>query len=592
MVNPPAPPVECQNFSFQYKTQEKFALANISLEITSGNLYLLAGPTGSGKTSLIRAFNGLIPHFYHGKFYGYVKIFGQDTIETTSAQLAQKVGTVFQNPENQLFSMNVERELTFALENLQLPRKEIHRRIEKAISLTNLEALRHRSPYELSGGEQQRVVIAALLALEPDIIILDEPLSNLDPITAAGIVQLLVKLQKSEGKTIILSEHRLEYVLEVIDEILVIADGKLLPPVPVTTLLNQDVLYKLGLDLPVLLQWFYIFHNRMKTQKSIPITPESQLEQLLEYCRDEVSIGISKEEQILEISRSSEYKNLPIIEVRNLSFAYDSSVKTPSMIPPDLLVLNDISTQIFRGEIIGIVGQNGAGKSTFIRCIAKLLPTQVGTMYLKGKNIQSLSTSEVSRAIGIMFQNADHQLFAATVQEELEFSLKHLDLSKTEIATRIEETLERLQIPHLLKSSPFEVSGGQKKKISLATILCRRPEILIFDEPTIGQDAKQKQVLREIIWEAHDEEKTVIIVSHDVEFIISLASRILVFDHGKILADDTPSKILTDEFILNQAHLTAPQFWSYYLKIREKFPSFPEKLISIHQLEEYLNSCR
>ncbi|MHA1674358.1 MAG: ABC transporter ATP-binding protein [Promethearchaeota archaeon] len=592
MANPPDPPVECQNFSFQYKSQEKFALANISLELASEKLYILAGPTGSGKTSLIRSFNGLIPHFYHGKFYGYVKIFGQDTIEATSAQLAQKVGTVFQNPENQLFSMNVERELTFALENLQLPRKEIQRRIEKAISLTNLETLRHRSPYELSGGEQQRVAIAALLALEPDIIILDEPLSNLDPITAAEIVQLLVILQKSEGKTIILSEHRLEYVLEVIDEILVIADGKLLPSVPVTKLLTQDVLYKLGLDLPVLLQWFYIFNNRTDIHKSIPITPESQLEQLLEYCEDELSIGASKKEQILEMSRSSDNKKPPLIDVRNLSFAYEYGAKSASEIRPELLVLDDISTQIFQGEIIGIVGQNGAGKSTFIRCIAKLLPTQMGSMHLKGKNLQMLSTSEVSRIIGIMFQNADHQLFSATVREELEFSMKHLDLSKAEISKRIEETLERLQISHLLNSSPFEVSGGQKKKISLATILCRHPEILIFDEPTIGQDAKQKQVLREIIKEAHDEGKTVIIVSHDVEFIISLASRILVFDHGKILADDNPTKIFTNEFILNQAHLTAPQFWSYYLKIREKFPSFPEKLISIQQLEEYLKSCR
>ena len=282
------PPVECQNFSFQYKSQEKFALTNISLEITSGKLYLLAGPTGSGKTSLIRAFNGLIPHFYHGKYYGYVKIFGQDTIEATSAQLSQKVGTVFQNPENQLFSMNVERELTFALENLQLPRSEIQRRIEKAISLTNLEALRHRSPYELSGGEQQRVAIAALLALEPDIIILDEPLSNLDPVTAAGIVKLLVNLQKTEGKTIILSEHRLEYVLDVIDNILVLDDGKLIPPAPLVTLLNQDVLFELGLDLPAFLHWFYPYRKRLDQQILTPMTLGSRLNLILDYCQHEI----------------------------------------------------------------------------------------------------------------------------------------------------------------------------------------------------------------------------------------------------------------------------------------------------------------
>ncbi|MHA1611074.1 MAG: ABC transporter ATP-binding protein, partial [Promethearchaeota archaeon] len=552
------PLVECQNFSFQYKSQEKFALTNINLEITKGNFYLLAGPTGSGKTTLIRAFNGLIPHFYQGKFYGYVKIDSQDTIESTSAQLAKKVGTVFQNPENQLFSMSVERELTFALENLQLSRKEIYRRIEKAISLTDLELLRHRSPYELSGGEQQRVAIAAILALEPDIIILDEPLSNLDPITAAGIVKLLVDLQKSDGKTIIISEHRLEYVLEAIDEIIVIAEGKLLPPVPLTTLLKQDVLYKLGLDLPVLLQWFYIFNHKVEHGKSIPITPESQLEQLLEYCKDEISINktreksiiISEEKTFLRNSRSNEHNNLPIIGVRNISFTYDMNTQLSSTKSREFLILKEISTQIFRGEIIGIVGQNGAGKSTFIRCIAKLLKVQSGNILLNGKSLQSLSTSEVSRIIGIMFQNADNQLFAATVREELEFSLKNLDLSNEEVITRIDETLERLQISHLLTTSPFEVSGGQKKKISLATILCRRPEILIFDEPTIGQDAKQKQVLVEIIKEAHKDGKTIIIVSHDVEFVISLASRILVFDDGKILADDTPPTIFTDNSII------------------------------------------
>ncbi|WP_457558368.1 ABC transporter ATP-binding protein [Candidatus Harpocratesius sp.] len=640
-------PIECQDFSFIYRTVKKLALSKINLIIEPKKFYLLAGPTGSGKTTLIRAINGLIPHFYHGRFFGYVKIKGIDSIDSSPAHLSKHVGTVFQNPENQLFSMSVERELTFALENLGYSRQHISAQITKAIKLTKIDNLLNRSPYELSGGEQQRVAIASILALNPEIIVLDEPLSSLDPLTAADIMHLLVQLQQDEGKTIIISEHRLEYVLNAVDEIIVINEGKLQSKEPTFTLLKQDILYRLGIDIPVLLHWFYSHQdtdnkeeeNKKEDQQelsAIPITQTDQLEYLRKYCQNQLKLlktqVIDKQNQFFinkfpyqiekrkqNIKKNFLDKSQPILSIENLSFSYEGSIKksdkgffltgiikklkdkkkqkntlnsfdrTNSIYLP---VLNSNSTQFFKGEIVGIVGKNGAGKSTFVRCITNLLSNFSGNVFLNGKNTKDLEIHQITQKIGLVFQNPDHQLFSNTVEAELQFSLKNLPLSTAEREKRIDETLKLLEIDQFKSTSPFNLSGGQKKKVALASILCRNPEIIIFDEPTIGQDAKEKQKLQEIILDARLKNKTIIIISHDLEFLIQIATRIIVFDQGQILADDHPNIIFQDHYLLKKCHLKPPAFSSLYAQLCQEFPQLPSNILSIEQLEGFFKSCR
>ncbi|MCF2139351.1 MAG: energy-coupling factor ABC transporter ATP-binding protein [Candidatus Lokiarchaeota archaeon] len=640
-------PIECQDFSFIYKTSKQLALNKINIIIEPKKFYLLAGPTGSGKTSLIRAINGLIPHFYHGRFFGYVKIKGIDSIDSSPAQLSKHVGTVFQNPENQLFSMSVERELTFALENLGYSRQHISAQINKAIKLTKIENLLNRSPYELSGGEQQRVAIASILALNPEIIVLDEPLSSLDPLTASDIMHLLVQLQQDEGKTIIISEHRLEYVLNAVDEIIVINEGKLQSKEPTFTLLKQDVLYRLGIDIPVLLHWFYSHQDTDNNEKenkkeeqqkisAIPITQTEQLEYLRKYCQNQLKLlndqVIEKQNQFLinelpskieergqNIRKNSFSRTEPILSIENLSFSYEGSIKKSdkgffltdiikklkdkkkkknslksfnNINSIDLPVLQNNSTQFFTGEIVGIVGKNGAGKSTFVRCITNLLSNFSGNIYLDGKNTKYLEIHQITQKIGLIFQNPDHQLFSNTVEAELQFSLKNLPLSTAEREKRIDETLKLLEIDQFKNMSPFSLSGGQKKKIALASILCRNPDIIIFDEPTIGQDAKEKQKLQDIIIDACSKDKTIIVISHDLEFLIQIATRIIVFDQGQIIADDHPNFIFQDHYLLKKCHLKPPAFSSLYAQLRQEFPQLPSNILSIEQLERFFKSCR
>ncbi|MHA1775970.1 MAG: ABC transporter ATP-binding protein [Promethearchaeota archaeon] len=612
-------PIECQDFSFMYHKSEYLAVKQINLSVDKGKFYLLAGPTGSGKTTLIRAINGLIPHFYHGRFFGYVKIEGKDTLEMTPAKLASSVGTVFQNPENQLFSMSVERELTFSLENLGFSREQISKQINHAINLTKIDSFLKKSPYELSGGEQQRVAIASVLALNPEIIILDEPLSNLDPATATEIAQLLESIQKHEGKTVILSEHRLEYLLDVVDSIIVIHQGKIKTIEPPSVLLQQDLLYDIGIDLPLLYQWFYIQirkieHLNENSTYRIPCNENEQLQWLKNYCHSNLdqkylvrSYFNSEETPLMrEENRVTE----PILTVQNLNFSYEiegkklkkhSSHKFPFRWISkkrnekmkkffQTLVLNDINAQFYPGEVVSLLGKNGAGKSTFVRCLTNLLNSYMGKVILKGTDTQQLPSHEITRVIGLMFQNPDHQLFLNSVEAELEFSLKNLNLTPKEQDQRIFQTLNQLDIQNLRKFPPFSVSGGQKKKIALATILCRNPEILIFDEPTIGQDAQQKQKLLEIIRKAQSEQKLIIIISHDIEFILQVSTRILVMDQGRILADDKPTNIFHDKALLNKSNLRQSTFMHLYEKLRAQIPDLPPDILSITQLERYLSN--
>lgn len=589
-----SPLVECLKYSFQYKNQTQRALDQINLALQPGKFYLLAGPTGSGKTTLIRSLNGLIPHFYQGKFYGYVKIQNLDTIEASPAHLAQKVGSVFQSPENQLFSMTVERELTFALENLELSHDVIKDRLEQVIEMTDLQTLRFRSPYELSGGEQQRVAIASILALDPEIIILDEPLSSLDPFTAQSIIDLLVEIQRNQQKTIIISEHRLEYVINVIDEVIIIQNGSILHQKPMKALLQQTTLYDLGLDLPVLLQWFYMQAQNNPTSQPIPNTEDLQLQALVDYCQEILPDPI-------EYTRDFDPKTptlpsnftTPILTVKNLSFSYENQENSPnSGLPRPVPLLQNISTHFYAREIVGILGQNGAGKSTFIRCLTHLLPDYSGSVCLRNHELHSLPSDKIAKEIGIIFQNPDHQLFSASVRLELEFSLKSLHLSKTETETRIHDTLRDLDLEAFIDVSPFDVSGGQKKKIALAAILCRQPNILIFDEPTIGQDANQKRLLRDVILHAQSLGKTVIVISHDIEFVISIATRVMILHEGSILADGDPGLVFSNPELIQSAHLHPPVFLHLYHRLQQIFPDFPPDLISIHQLEAFLHSCR
>ena len=574
--------ISATNVSFKYKTSDVNILKEIDLQIQKGKFIVICGPTGSGKTSLIRSINGLIPHFYRGKFYGYMKIKDTDTISSSPALLSKTVGTVFQIPENQLFSMDVERELAFSLENLGYSKDQIKERIEKVISITRIENLRHRPPFQLSGGEQQKVAIASLLALDPEILVLDEPLSNLDPKTSVEILNLLKELQQTHNKTIIISEHRIESIIPFIDEIIIIKDGRIIQHDNTQTVLNSDIIYNLGLDLPPIIYWLKKKRDEGLFFGDIPLNFEDQKQILVKFFSkykktpDFKPIDIKKEKKTFD--------EIPNIFLKNISHSYEISTDQTK-------ALDNITCSIFPGEIVAIMGPNGAGKSTLIKCISGLIKHKKGNVWIQGENINNIPTYKTAKKVGLMFQNPDHQLFLNSVLDEIKFSLKNLHLSDEEEIGRIETTLRDLNLNDISNISPFNLSGGQRKKVSLATILCRNPNILIFDEPTIGQDAEHKMRLNNLILQAQTQNKTSIIVSHDLEFVANLATRIIILEKGKIFADGVVEEIFSQSMILKRASLDKYNFNLLFKDLHNNFSWIPENILNIKQLEDLISRC-
>ncbi len=575
--------ISATNVSFKYKTSNVNILKDININIEQGKFILICGPTGSGKTSLIRSINGLIPHFYRGKFYGYMKVKDKDTISSSPALLSKTVGTVFQIPENQLFSMDVERELAFSLENLGYPKEEIKNRIEKVINLTRIEKLRHRAPFQLSGGEQQKVAIASLLALDPEILVLDEPLSNLDPKTSKEILNLLKELQTSHNKTIIISEHRMESIIPFVDEIIIIKDGRIIQHDNTKTVLNSEKIYSLGLDLPPIIYWIKKKRDEGIFSGEIPLSFEDQKQKLVEIFSKYSEMPDFKP---INIKREKEsFDNNPNIFLKKISHSYEIG-------PDQTKALDDITCSIFPREIVAIMGPNGAGKSTLIKCISGLIKPKIGNVWIQGENINKIPTYKTAKKVGLMFQNPDHQLFLNSVLDEIKFSLKNLHLSDEEEKSRIEKTLRDLDLNDISNISPFYLSGGQRKKVSLATILCRNPNILIFDEPTIGQDAEHKMRLNNLILQAQSQNKTSIIVSHDLEFVANLATRIIILEKGKIFADGDVEEIFSQSTILKRASLDKYNFNLLFKDLHNNFSWIPENILNIKQLEDLISKCR
>ena len=565
------------NISFIYDSTEIKALNKLSFKINGGDFILLCGPTGSGKTSLIRSINGLIPHFYHGQFYGYLKINNNDTVESSPIKLAKFVGSVFQNPDNQLFAFNVERELTFALENLGFPREIIKTRIEKVIKLIGLENLRNRIPFSLSSGEKQKVAIASILTLNPDTIILDEPLANLDPKTAKEVIQLLCDLNQKERKTIIIAEHRLEYIIPYVQKIMLIADGKISNFASCISILNNKQIYSLGIDLPPLLYWFFdqIDNQQLNFSISNQLKEHANLFNILLESKN--MLPLSPTNMYYNFNRYE--KNNPILSLSNIFFSYPETSNSQFSI-------KNLNFHIFAGEIFGLLGPNGAGKTTLINLILGLIQPSEGTIYFSNTDITNFSVQKRAKKIGVIFQNPDHQLFSKTVYAEMEFSLKNLNLTKIEIDLRIETYLKQFNLWNLKDSSPFSLSGGQKRKVAIISIIIREPEIIIFDEPTVGLDAIEKKLLEDFILKMQQNGRTVIIISHDINFISQIATRVCIVKEGQIYADGSLKTILSDTNLIESCSLEQSHFLQVKKQINGHKQEDLEQIINIKQLKE------
>lgn len=541
-------PYRASNFSFTYKKGEKRALENINLEIKEGEFVGIIGKTGAGKTTLTLTMNGIIPHFLKGGLEGSLFVFGRDLRTHRVNDFFQDVGIVFQDFETQVFSSSVEREILFGLENLGIEREEMKARIEFFSKKMGIHHLLKRNPLFLSGGEKQRLVVSAILAMKPSLLVFDEPTTDMDPEGREELYSLYKELKGD--KTIVVIDHDFERLffadrIIFLDRGRIIASGK-----PEEIFLNFELLEKYSVKPPDLLSLFKLLKS-----SEIPFSCERAQEI---FVKEGYTILPEKE----EIKRPS----FRIIEIFNLSFSYGL---TPA--------LKDINIEIREGELVSIIGPNGSGKSTLLKLISGILPLREGKIFIKGKEIRELK-DKINQIIGFGFQNPDYQIFKESVWEEVGFTLELSGVKGNEKNKRIEEILSLLDLIDKRDNDPFTLSKGERQKLVVASILATEREIIILDEPTTGLDPFEVEKVVEIIKTLKRKNVTVIFVTHSLELAFAFSDWIIILKNGKVFAQGKPRELLRRKEALESAFPKLPSFLRFSQTIDGYFLSLEEAL--------------
>lgn len=510
-------PLIIEDLSFKYRTRPEMALEHVSLELEQGELLLIAGSSGCGKTTLARCINGLIPRSYRGDRSGKVLLHGREVAEMQIPEMAQLVGTLLQDPERQIVASNVFNEVAFGPENLGLPRAEIRTRVDAALKRLNLEYLRERETFNLSGGEKQKVALAGVLTMNPSILLLDEPLASLDPASAHEALQVFRSLA-DEGKTVILVEHRVEDAIDAKpDRLLYMEDGQIKYLGSIKNLPKEIDHTKVKLPAPWVVQ----------RVKALNITP-----------------AVADKPRVEE-------RGEPLVVFEDVSFQYDTDLP---------FILKDVSLKIHPGDLIAVLGPNGAGKSTLVKHAIGLLKPTKGHVLIEGQDTRSISVAQIARTLGYVFQSPTHMLYAPTVQEELEFGPKNLDFDPLLIPKFVNESLSTVNMNEFVEYPPLALSFGQQKRTTIAAVLAMRSKILIMDEPTAGQDFANYTHFMNTLCDVSDGAQSILsanfaatlFITHDLDLAVTYANRVLLFGDKHIIADGKPEDVLKDIDLLQK----------------------------------------
>ena len=539
--------IQIQELTFKYTGSKHNALENITLEIEKGGFVGIIGESGAGKTTLCNCINGLIPHHYTGDFYGSVKVDGEDTFDVDAGKLALKVGSVFQDIESQLTGYFVEDEILFGLENFGIPADQIEKRITSALETLGISELRHREISTLSGGQKQKVVFAAILALEPQILVLDEPTGELDPASSVQIFALLKKLNEEKGITIVIAEQKIMLLCEFVKKLIVLEKGTCVHYGEIrSTLTHQKEMEEAGINCPRVLT----LTGKMEKENLLPAdcTGEGRIclnaneaAQIVKKAVGTKALHTAVAEPV-EAQESSD----TVLSFQNVSFSYNETAN-----------VKNLNVNIHKGDFTAIIGSNGAGKSTFSKLCNGLLKPSAGDVLVLDKNTKKEKVSNLAKHIGFLFQNPDRQICCGTVREEIAFSLRNNKVPEAEIKTRVENTIKEFGFNP--DTEPFNMSRGQRQRLCLACLIALNPEILILDEPTTGLDYRECMEVMDKIRQLNENGTTVIMVCHDMEVVLDFAKKIIVMNRGEILGEGPARSVLADDTLLNKARLLPPQ---------------------------------
>ena len=529
--------ISFKNFSFKYNNVVDKTLKNIDLTINKGEKVLIVGPSGSGKSTLSHCINGLIPFSYNGEIEGELIIDNIKPYEESLSDVSKKVGTILQDQDSQFIGLSVGEDVAFNFENNAMPLNEMKVKVIDALELVNMVDFINHSPYELSGGQKQRVSLAGVLGSDAEVLLFDEPLANLDPASGKEIMQLINDIHEKTNKTIIIVEHRIEDVLEQpFDKVIVVNKGEVQGFGTPDEILKSDLLKNNGLREPLYLEAMKLAGcdiSGSENLKDLNNIDEKNKEVLKNWFNNETS------------NKDSIIKEEKILEVKNLAFSYDGIKNT----------INDVSFHLNKGEILAVLGNNGAGKSTLCRLITGILKPQKGSIFLNNQCIDSWSIKQKGSSIGYVMQNPNQMISQHMIKDEIALGLKCRNYSKEEIDKKVEEVLKICGLYPYRNWPVSALSYGQKKRVTIASILAINPQVIILDEPTAGQDYKHYTEFMEFIKELSAQGISIILITHDMQLTLEYCHRAVVLSGGEKIADDKPSNILTDENIIKKANL-------------------------------------
>ena len=560
-----------EDVSFTYRGSDKPALENINLQISPGEIVMLSGPAGAGKTTLCRMLNGLVPQFFKGNMKGSVTIQGKDNRKFGISYLSHIVGLLFQDPAAQLIAPTVRDEIAFGAENYGVPRDELIRRVEENMKLTRLEQYAESSPHRLSGGEQQACALAAVMAMRPSIYILDEPTSNLDPIGSLRVLEIVSQLVREEKSTMLLVEHKMEEVLPLVDRLVILNEGKIiLEGTPRELLKDVQMMEKIGLKPPqVALLTSKLSQSNRPSQ--MPMTVKEAIKFFKPHLKKR-----DGEETRIPSDKSKEFGE-EVIRTEDLWHVYEEG---------GVQAVRAVNISIKSGEFIGLIGQNGSGKTTLVKHFNGLLKPSYGQVSVMGEDTTKVSIAHLATRVGYVFQNPDFQICCQKVQDELEFGPKNLKLGKEEIAQRRDEVAEVLGLADRFTDNPFSLSKGERQKLAVASVLSMRPDILIVDEPTTGQDYKTGREMMEFYRGLNEEGKTVIIITHDMNLAAEYCDRIIVLRKGRVLLDGPVRDVYSQVKTLESTYIRPPQITRFGQALKEY--GLPVDALGVDEMYPYI----
>ena len=538
MTEKKSPIISFKNFTFQYRAQKKPTLKEINLDIYPGERVLIAGPSGCGKSTLAGCINGLNPFSNPGECSGELIVDGVHALKSSIFELSAHVGTVLQDPDGQFIGLTVGEDIAFALENSCMPQDEMHEITRHAAELVDIQDHLDYAPHELSGGQKQRVSLAGVMVDQVKILLFDEPLANLDPATGKQTIELINEIQENTDTTVVIIEHRLEDVLwRDVDRIVLMGEGRILADLHPDELLSTSLLEENGIREPL-----YLTAMRYA---GVEITPEKKPAHVESVVMDEMDRKKMKDWFREREAVEAEKEDQPLLEVKNLNFGYEKSQQT----------LRNVTLTIHKGEMVSIVGKNGAGKSTFSKLVCGFETPDSGEILFNGKDLLQENIRHRAKHIGYVMQNPNQMISKTMIFDEVALGLRNMGKSEEEIREKVEETLKICGLYPFRNWPVSALSFGQKKRVTIASVLVQDPELIILDEPTAGQDFRHYTEIMEFLRGLNEKGVTVVMITHDMHLMLEYTPRALAFADGRLIADRSAAAVLCDPQLIREAAL-------------------------------------